>query len=70
MKMKIKKLATVQMGYICAASGTCLPVYRLRYNPNIEQSMKGDDVLAFDFTSKRALLHNSELNQSRPPYPE
>ena len=39
--------------YICAASGTCLPVYRLRYNPNIEQSMKGDDVLAFDFTSKR-----------------
>lgn len=39
--------------YICAASGACLPVYRLRYNPNIEQSMKGDDVLAFDFTSKR-----------------
>lgn len=25
-----------------------LPVYRLRYNPNVEQSMKGDDVLAFD----------------------
>lgn len=39
--------------YICAASGACLPAYRLRYNPNIEQSMKGDDVLAFDFTSKR-----------------
>ena len=39
--------------YICAASGASLPVYRLRYNPNIEQSMKGDDVLAFDFTSKR-----------------
>ncbi len=39
--------------YICAASGASLPVYRLRYNPNVEQSMKGDDVLAFDFTSKR-----------------
>ncbi len=39
--------------YICAASGASLPVYRLRYNPNIEQSMKGDDVLAFDFTSER-----------------
>jgi len=39
--------------YICAASGANLPVYRLRYNPNVEQSMKGDDVLAFDFTSTR-----------------
>ena len=39
--------------YICAASGTDLPVYRLRYNPNVEQSMKGDDVLAFDFSSTR-----------------
>ena len=24
-------------------------VYRLRHNPNIDQSMKGDDLLAFDF---------------------
>ena len=24
-------------------------VYRLRFNPNVEQSMKGDDVLAFNF---------------------
>lgn len=39
--------------YICSASGASLPVYRLRYNPNVEQSMKGDDVLAFDFSSKR-----------------
>ena len=37
--------------YICAASSNKLPVFRLRYNPNVEQSMKGDDVLAFDFES-------------------
>jgi hypothetical protein len=34
--------------YVQAASGATLPVYRLRHNPNVEQSMKGDDVLAFD----------------------
>ena len=27
-------------------------VYRLRYNPNVDQSMKGDDVLAFDLDAK------------------
>lgn len=37
--------------YLVATSGSSLPVYRLRYNPNIEQSMKGDDVLVFDFES-------------------
>ena len=37
--------------YIVAASDASLPVYRLRYNPNVEQSMKGDDILAFDFDS-------------------
>lgn len=35
--------------YISASGNADLPVYRLRYNPNVEQSMKGDDVLAFDF---------------------
>jgi hypothetical protein len=39
--------------YICSSSDAVLPVYRLRYNPNVEQSMKGDDVLIFDFSSKR-----------------
>lgn len=34
--------------YVVAATGLALPVYRLRYNPNIDQSMKGDDILAFD----------------------
>ncbi len=28
-----------------------LPVYRLRYNPNSDQSIKGDDVLLFDLDS-------------------
>lgn len=37
--------------YIAAANEVSLPVYRLRYNPNVEQSMKGDDVLAFDLDS-------------------
>lgn len=36
--------------YITASTASDLPVYRLRFNPNIEQSMKGDDVLAFDFS--------------------
>jgi hypothetical protein len=37
--------------YIVTNQNASLPVYRLRYNPNVEQSMKGDDVLAFDFSS-------------------
>ncbi|WP_055648496.1 Hachiman antiphage defense system protein HamA [Shewanella sp. Sh95] len=39
--------------YIVASSGANLPVYRLRYNPNVDQSMKGDDVLAFDFRGRK-----------------
>jgi len=42
--------------YIVAGADAELPVYRLRYNPNVEQSMKGDDVLAFDFHSKRVRI--------------
>ena len=34
--------------YVAATTPLKVPVYRLRYNPNVEQSMKGDDVLAFD----------------------
>lgn len=34
--------------YVAATCNADLPVYRLRYNPNVDQSMKGDDVLAFD----------------------
>ena len=34
--------------YLSASCAATLPIYRLRYNPNVDQSMKGDDVLAFD----------------------
>lgn len=37
--------------YVSASSNAQLPVYRLRYNTNVDQSMKGDDVLAFDLDS-------------------
>lgn len=37
--------------YLISATKVDLPVYRLRYNPNVDQSMKGDDVLAFDLDS-------------------
>ncbi|QQR81276.1 MAG: DUF1837 domain-containing protein [Deltaproteobacteria bacterium] len=37
--------------YIAASSTAQLPVYRLRYNTNADQSMKGDDILAFDLDS-------------------
>ncbi len=42
--------------YVIATERLALPVYRLRYNPNIEQSMKGDDVLAFDVDAKPARI--------------
>jgi hypothetical protein len=42
--------------YIVASRGMALPVYRLRYNPNVDQSMKGDDVLAFDLDAKPARI--------------
>lgn len=35
-------------GYLQASSGLNLLVYRLRYNTNVEQSMKGDDCLLFN----------------------
>lgn len=37
--------------YLLSTTDARLPVYRLRYNPNVEQSMKGDDVLLFDLDS-------------------
>jgi hypothetical protein len=37
--------------YLEVSTPTTLPVYRLRYNANVNQSMKGDDVLLFDLDS-------------------
>lgn len=42
--------------YLVAASSVVIPVYRLRYNPNLDQSMKGDDFLAFDLNVKPARI--------------
>lgn len=40
--------------YLVATTELSVPVYRLRYNPNVDQSMKGDDVLAFDLDAQPA----------------
>lgn len=55
--------------YILASSGSKLPVYRLRYNPNIEQSMKGDDVLAFDLDAKpvRIIVGEAKFRSTSTP---
>ena len=37
--------------YLQLTTDSQLPVYKLRYNPNVNQSMKGDDVLLFDLDS-------------------
>lgn len=52
--------------YLTSGTETVLPVYRLRYNPNVEQSMKGDDVLAFDFSSNptRILVGESKFRST------
>lgn len=34
--------------YLSASTGLELLVYKLHYNPNVEQSMKGDDILLFE----------------------
>jgi hypothetical protein len=46
--------------YLRQVLGYDIPVFRLRYNPNPDSSMKGDDILAFKFGaedgSRRAIL--------------
>jgi len=46
--------------YLRATTSTKLPVYRLRYNPNVNQSMKGDDVLLFDLDTDPVRIIVSE----------
>lgn len=55
--------------YVVATSRTTLPVYRLRYNPNVDQSMKGDDVLAFDLDSNpvRIVVGESKFRGTSAP---
>ena len=37
--------------YLAETTDAQIPIYRLRFNPNPDQSMKGDDVLLFDLDS-------------------
>lgn len=39
--------------YVKASRGFTPLIYKLHYNPNVEQSMKGDDALLFDDTNIR-----------------
>lgn len=52
--------------YIVASSNTRLPIYRLRVNPNPDQSMKGDDVLVFDLDSNpvRILIGEAKFRKT------
>lgn len=52
--------------YITASCSAQLPVYRLRYNPNVDQSMKGDDVLAFDLDANpvRVILGEAKFRSA------
>lgn len=51
--------------YIAESGNLSIPIYRLRFNPNIDQAMKGDDVLAFDLDSEpvRILVGESKFRQ-------
>lgn len=53
--------------YLQETTEANLPVYRLRYNPNIEQSMKGDDVLLFDMDSDPVRIIVGEAKFRRTP---
>ena len=46
----------VMAEYVNASTPAELPIYRLRYNPNTNQSMKGDDILLFDLDSDPARI--------------
>ena len=52
--------------YLAESTNATLPIYRLRYNPNIEQAMKGDDVLLFDLdaTPVQIIVGESKFRKS------
>jgi len=52
--------------YLKSTTDAKLPVYRLRYNPNKEESMKGDDVLLFDLDSTpvRIIVGESKFRET------
>jgi hypothetical protein len=52
--------------YLVCSSGLDLLVYKLHYNPNIEQSMKGDDVLLFkkENIQERVIVGESKFQKT------
>lgn len=56
--------------YLISSCNTQLPVYRLRYNTNVDQSMKGDDVLVFDFNSNPVRVLVGEAKYRATPTKE
>jgi hypothetical protein len=52
--------------YLSASCNVQVPILRLRYNPNVDQSMKGDDVLAFELDSKpvRVLVGEAKFRKT------
>jgi len=53
--------------YLQLTTDTQLPIYKLRYNPNTDQSMKGDDVLLFDLDSKPIRIIVGEAKFRKKP---
>jgi len=53
--------------YLKSTTDKKLPVYRLRYNPNKEESMKGDDVLLFDLDSNPVRIIVGEAKYRKTP---
>ena len=46
MKGNVAEIILIE--YLKKSTGFSPFIYKLRYNPNVEQSMKGDDVLLFN----------------------
>lgn len=57
--------------YVVTKMGFEVPIRRLRYNPNPDQAMKGDDVLGFRFSSMNqshsVLVGESKYRSERTP---
>lgn len=53
--------------YLSASTNLELLVYKLRYNPNVEQSMKGDDILLFDKDDiqSKVILGEAKFRETR-----
>ena len=52
--------------YLKSCSNLSLLVYRLRYNPNIDQSMKGDDVLLIDTKDFKKIIIGEAKFRTNP----